>query len=53
MQGSTLTDLEALADLGTIPGHEQVVLFPRALLNGYASKELGRDETANPDGPSD
>lgn len=54
VQGSTLIDLEALADLGPIPGHEQVVLFPRALLDGYAIKETERgDNTTNPDGPSD
>lgn len=45
VQGSTLTDPEALADAGHIPGHEQVVLFPRALLIGYATKEIGRDDT--------
>jgi len=51
VQGSTLIDREALADLGPIPGHEQVVLLPRALL-GYATKEIGRDDATNPDGPS-
>lgn len=35
VQGATLTDPEALADLGRIPGHERVVLIPRDLLMGY------------------
>jgi hypothetical protein len=35
VQGATLTDPEARADLGQIPAHEQVVLFPRALLDSY------------------
>jgi hypothetical protein len=52
VQGSTLIDREALADLGPIPGHEQVVLLPRALLDGYAIKETEGDNTTNPDGPS-
>ena len=39
IQGATLTDPEALADLGRIPGHEGVVLIPRELLKSYFSKE--------------
>lgn len=35
VQGATLTDTPALADLGEIPGHETVVLIPRSLLEGY------------------
>lgn len=35
VQGATLTDPEARADLGQIPAHEQVVLLPRALLERY------------------
>ena len=35
VQGPNLTDPEALADLGRIPGHERVVLIPRDLLMGY------------------
>ena len=44
VQGSVLTDPEALADLGPIPGHEQVVLLPRELLMGYANKETERGD---------
>ncbi|MGH3180514.1 MAG: hypothetical protein ACRDOE_01180 [Streptosporangiaceae bacterium] len=36
VQGSTLTDTEARADLGQIPAHEQVVVLPRSLLERYA-----------------
>ena len=35
VQGDKLTDPEALADLGQIPGHERVVLIPRELLMSY------------------
>jgi hypothetical protein len=50
IQGTTLTDPEALADLGPIPDHEQVVLFPRAQLTRYVTKEtIGRDSATNPD----
>jgi hypothetical protein len=56
VQGSVLTDSGAVADLGLIPDHEQVVLLPRELLLGYAAdaiKETERgDNTTNPDGPS-
>lgn len=34
-QGSTLTDPQALADIGDVPAHEGVVLLPRALVEGY------------------
>jgi hypothetical protein len=36
VQGATLTDGQALADLGPIPGHEGVVLVPRSLFDTYA-----------------
>ena len=36
VQGSTLTDPQALTDLGQIPGHEQVVLIPRRLLESWS-----------------
>jgi hypothetical protein len=51
VQGSVLTDPAALADLGRIPGDEQVVLLPRDLLMGYVTKEREHG-TTNPDGPS-
>jgi hypothetical protein len=35
VQGSVLTDGAALAGLGEVPGHETVVLIPRALLDSY------------------
>ena len=35
VQGTTLTDPQALADLGSIPSHEQVILIPRSLLAAY------------------
>jgi hypothetical protein len=35
VQGTVLTDPQALADLGSIPSHEQVVLLPRSLLVSY------------------
>lgn len=35
VQGSTLTDATALADIGEMPGHESVVLIPRRLLESY------------------
>jgi hypothetical protein len=36
VQGSALTDPEARADLGDIPAHEEVVVFPWGLLESYA-----------------
>jgi len=36
VQGSTLTDPQARADIGEIPAHETVVVLPRSLLEGYA-----------------
>jgi hypothetical protein len=38
VQGAVLTDEEALSDAGTIPGHERLVVVPRALLIGYAGR---------------
>lgn len=35
IQGEILADPEALADLGAIPGHENVVVIPRSLLAAY------------------
>jgi hypothetical protein len=35
VQGATLADSQALADIGEIPGHETVVLIPRSLLERY------------------
>lgn len=35
IQGTILADAEALADLGAIPDHENVVLIPRSLLAAY------------------
>jgi hypothetical protein len=35
VQGSRLTDAEALADLGKVPDHETVVLIPRHVLAEY------------------
>jgi hypothetical protein len=35
IQGPALVDLQALADLGSIPDHERVVLLPRGLLDSY------------------
>ena len=46
IQGETLTDLMALAELSGMPGHESVVLVPRQLILDYADqvrKELGID----------
>jgi hypothetical protein len=36
VQGSTLTDAQALSDLGELPGHESVVLLPRSLFESYS-----------------
>jgi hypothetical protein len=36
VQGATLTDPQALADIGQVPGHESVVLLPRSLVERYA-----------------
>ena len=46
IQGETLTDLMALAQLSGMPGHESVVLVPRQLILEYADqvrKEAGID----------
>jgi hypothetical protein len=40
VQGAVLADAAALADLGPIPAHEQVVLIPRAILDGYRRSGL-------------
>jgi hypothetical protein len=38
IQGRTLTDRAALAQLSQMPAHESVVLVPRRLLLEYASQ---------------
>ena len=38
VQGATLTDAVALADIGQVPGHESVVLLPRSLFESYAKE---------------
>jgi hypothetical protein len=40
VQGTVLTDPQALADLGQVPAHEQVVLLPREILDGYRRSGL-------------
>lgn len=35
VQGATLIDPQALADVGEVPGHESLVIVPRSLLAGY------------------
>ena len=40
VRGTTLTDAEALADAGPGAAHEQVVLLPRAILEGYRGSGL-------------
>lgn len=35
VQGTVLTDVQALSDIGEIPGHESVVLLPRSLFESY------------------
>ena len=40
VQGAILTDPQARVDLGEIPAHEQVVLLPRKILDGYARSGL-------------
>jgi hypothetical protein len=35
VQGTVLTDAQALADVGEIPEHESVVLLPRSLFESY------------------
>lgn len=40
VQGAIVTDSQALAELGSIPPHEQVVLVPRSLLTGYLKECL-------------
>jgi hypothetical protein len=34
-QGATLTDAQALRDVGQVPAHEGVVLLPRRLFESY------------------
>jgi hypothetical protein len=34
-QGATLTDTQALRDVGQVPPHEGVVLLPRRLFESY------------------
>lgn len=34
-QGTTLTDPQALRDVGQVPAHETVVLLPRSLFEAY------------------
>ena len=46
VQGTTLTDPQALADMGPVPGHESVVLLPRSLFERYAE---GAPVTGFPD----
>jgi hypothetical protein len=36
VQGATLTDRQALDDIGEIPAHETVVVLPRSLIESYA-----------------
>jgi len=36
VQGSVLTDTQALGDIGEIPAHESVVLLPRSLFESYS-----------------
>jgi hypothetical protein len=36
VQGAILRDAQALADIGEIPAHENVVLLPRSLFESYA-----------------
>jgi len=38
VQGATLTDAQALQDVGQVPGHESVVLLPRSLFESYAKE---------------
>jgi hypothetical protein len=38
VQGATLTDSQALADIGDIPGHENVVILPSSLLDTYVEQ---------------
>jgi hypothetical protein len=40
VQGTIVTDSAALAELGSIPSHEQVVLLPRSLLVSYLKECL-------------
>ena len=40
VQGTMLTDPQALADIGQVPGHEGVVLLPRSLFERYAREHL-------------
>ena len=35
IQGTTLTDADALRDVGEVPCHETVVLLPRSLSESY------------------
>jgi hypothetical protein len=38
VQGAVLTDEEALSDAGSIPDHERLIVVPRSLIIGYASR---------------
>jgi hypothetical protein len=38
VQGATLTDAAALRDIGTVPGHEGVVLLPRRIFESYGKE---------------
>jgi hypothetical protein len=40
VQGSELADPEAIADLGEVPGHERVIVIPRAVAEAW--KASGR-----------
>ena len=40
VQGAILVDPQARADAGHVPAHEQVVLLPRAILDGYRRSGL-------------
>ena len=40
VQGAILTDPQALRRPGQVPAHEQVVLLPRAILDGYRGSGL-------------
>lgn len=46
IQGTRLTDPEALAQLKDMPDHETVVLIPRKLLLEYARMILQEEESA-------
>lgn len=46
VQGTQLTDPDALAQLKDMPEHETVVLVPRTLLLEYARKILQEEQSA-------